>query len=600
MPGAIVNSYYAFDDSGASSGTVAVAVTNSITATNLLDAFVRFSDAGGTTITVSGVNDGTAYTADALGKKSNAGDNQSQQNWYLKNHASGTPTVTATFSASVQFYGIRVLEISGLDTTAPEDKVAGQGQIGPGTGADLVRSGATATTAQANEFLLGLSQDTTSGDPPAGTLTAGASYTKNGTNNHTVVESRSVSATGAYEATFTQSANDNRITQIITFKEATGGSTPTTGQVVRATGPGNTPMAAGGGERFRPFVQGVPAAAVIPRGWPGIGKDQQIHPGSGPGNRPFPNFRQGIPAAAVIPQANPGTVQITAMHPGRGPGARQFPDFRQGIAPPAAASAASVDATPGTWTWAGVDATTSQLIYSDGGATAWTWAGTTATTSQLTNATPGTWSWVGLDATTSQLVNASPGAWTWAGTTASTSQLVSATPAAYTWAGVDAGTTQLVNADAGTWSWAGTTATFGGALDATPGTWTWIGTTAEIPTLIGAGIGVWSWSGTTATIPSGVGGGGKPKRHQIRVGKQILEGSKEQIEAIAREIALREQDSAPEVVEIVVPSKRNKPALTAKTQLAADVLAAYSKAVADEVARQLEQDDEEALIALLT
>jgi hypothetical protein len=99
---------------------------------------------------------------------------------------------------------------------------------------------------------------------------------------------------------------------------------------------------------------------------------------------------------------------------------------------------------------------------------------------------------------------------------------------------------------------------------------------------------------------SGVGGGGRPKRrYQIKLGERILEGSQEQIEALAREIALSEP-ATPDVVEIVVPAKKRKPALIAKTQVAADVLAAFTKAVADEQMRLQEIEDEEALIALLT
>jgi hypothetical protein len=111
-----------------------------------------------------------------------------------------------------------------------------------------------------------------------------------------------------------------------------------------------------------------------------------------------------------------------------------------------------------------------------------------------------------------------------------------------------------------------------------------------------------TYSATPPDTPasSGVGGGGRPKRrHQIKLGERILEGSQEQIEALAREIALSEP-ATPDVVEIVVPAKKRKPALTAKTQLAADVLAAYAKAVADEQMRLQEIEDEEALIALLT
>lgn len=97
-----------------------------------------------------------------------------------------------------------------------------------------------------------------------------------------------------------------------------------------------------------------------------------------------------------------------------------------------------------------------------------------------------------------------------------------------------------------------------------------------------------------------IGGGGKSrKRYQIKLGNQILEGSKAEVEALAREIAIREAKDAaiPAVVEVLVPAKKRKPAITASTQVAADVAAVYRKAIAETVEHE---DDEEALLALLT
>jgi hypothetical protein len=104
----------------------------------------------------------------------------------------------------------------------------------------------------------------------------------------------------------------------------------------------------------------------------------------------------------------------------------------------------------------------------------------------------------------------------------------------------------------------------------------------------------------TTSSPQSAGGGGKPrKRYQIRLGNQILEGSKAEVEALARDIAIREAKDAavPPVVEVLVPGKKRKPAITAATQVAADVAAVYRKALAETVENE---DDEEALLALLT
>jgi hypothetical protein len=223
MAGAIVQSAYAVDDSGSPSTTIAVTI-NGVTAGNTLAVQVGYDD---TEITdndtsVSGINDGTAYT-NTDGPRRDAGNAQSSHVWRKENSGSGNFTVTATFNRSAPFRRIRVCELSGLETTANVDQTAGQGQTTPGTGTDAVTSGSTSTTANANDFLVGFSQDTSEADPGTGTLSAGTSYTISGTNVMLGLESRSVSATGTYAATFTQSVNNNRTTHIVAFKEAAGG-----------------------------------------------------------------------------------------------------------------------------------------------------------------------------------------------------------------------------------------------------------------------------------------------------------------------------------------------------------------------------------------
>lgn len=220
MAGAIVQTGYAVDDSGAGSTTISVTL-NGVAAGNAIDVFVGFGDAGTETCTVS---DGTAYTADAAGKKRDTGNSQSSQNFYLLNVGSGTHTITATLGSSVAFRHVRAIEISGIQTSAAEDKAAGQFQAGPGTGANAVSSGATAATTNANDFVLGLTQDSQEADPGTGTLTAGTGYTISGTNIILGVESKSVAATGTQTATFTQSVANSRTTHVIAFKEASAGA----------------------------------------------------------------------------------------------------------------------------------------------------------------------------------------------------------------------------------------------------------------------------------------------------------------------------------------------------------------------------------------
>ncbi|CAB4182401.1 hypothetical protein UFOVP1077_2 [uncultured Caudovirales phage] len=216
MAGATVQSAYSVDDSGGTATTASIALT-SVTAGNLLASFVGWSDGAGTiTCTVS---DGTAYTSGAS-KLTGGTDAQASQVFYLPNAGSGTHTSVATFSSTTTFRRHRIDEYSGLATASPIDQATGQQQNTPGTGADAISSGTTSTTANANCFVVGYTQNTTEIDPGTGTLTAGSGYTIFGTNKIMGVETKSVSATGAQTATFTQSVNNSHTTHVIAFKEA--------------------------------------------------------------------------------------------------------------------------------------------------------------------------------------------------------------------------------------------------------------------------------------------------------------------------------------------------------------------------------------------
>jgi hypothetical protein len=103
------------------------------------------------------------------------------------------------------------------------DQGTGQAQATPGTGANAVSSGASAATTNANDFVLGFSQNETESDPGTGTVSAGTGYTISGANLIMCVESKSVAATGAQTATFTQSVDNTRITHVVAFKEAAAG-----------------------------------------------------------------------------------------------------------------------------------------------------------------------------------------------------------------------------------------------------------------------------------------------------------------------------------------------------------------------------------------
>jgi hypothetical protein len=215
MSGSIVQSAYNKDDTGTNGTTIAASLTG-IAAGNTIVVHVGWQDSGAITCTVS---DGSSYSvADA--KRRDSVQGQSGEVFYFENSGGGNKTVTATFSTTTGFRRIRIYEITGIVTSSVLDQSAGQAQTGPGTTSDAVTSGNTATTTNAADYLMGFSQDTSELDPGTGTVTAGTNYTIGTTNIIMSVESRSVAATGAYAATFTQSVNNDRITHVVAFKES--------------------------------------------------------------------------------------------------------------------------------------------------------------------------------------------------------------------------------------------------------------------------------------------------------------------------------------------------------------------------------------------
>lgn len=250
MAGAIVQSAFAVDDSGANATTLA-AVLNSVVAGNHLVAHVGYTDAASTSATFS---DGTSYSvADA--ERFDATEGQSGTVFYLENAGSGTHTGTATFSPTTSFRRNRYIEVSGLATSSSLDKDIGQVQTAPGTGANAISSSASAATANANDFVMGFTQDAGNASPGSGTLTAGTGYTISGTNVTMGLESKSVSVTGAQTSTFTQSVAAPRITHVVAFKELSGA---TSSSWARAQSPRFGPR----GPAFPAFTSFAPS--VVP------------------------------------------------------------------------------------------------------------------------------------------------------------------------------------------------------------------------------------------------------------------------------------------------------------------------------------------------
>jgi hypothetical protein len=151
-----------------------------------------------TTSTLSSIVDSQSNTYSVVGSTLTA-NTDNNYTYYAKNITGGTtPTVTITIASTAEIDAI-VREYSGLDTSSPLDQVAGA-SAGFSTSPS---SGATSTTTQADELVIGWSA-AASNNP---TYVLGSGYgnlsTQNGTGGGIAMEDKIVAATGAQTATFT-------------------------------------------------------------------------------------------------------------------------------------------------------------------------------------------------------------------------------------------------------------------------------------------------------------------------------------------------------------------------------------------------------------
>ena len=168
---------------------------------------------------ITGVSDGNAYT-DGDTTRTDAGNTEASAVSFLQNASAGSHTITVSMSATAPVIYLRVHEIGGVVTSGGVNRSTGQVQTSPGTATDGVSSSATAATTAANCFVLGVSQNNSQGPPGTGSFSAGTGYTLSGSEAHMAAEWKNVTSTGAQTATFTQSVNNSRTTQVLAFEVA--------------------------------------------------------------------------------------------------------------------------------------------------------------------------------------------------------------------------------------------------------------------------------------------------------------------------------------------------------------------------------------------
>lgn len=218
-------------------------------------AYVQSASTNGSAVTITGVTAGsllvwcgsaggdvTALTDDRGDTWTEVPNAQSHGTplegamWYAKNATSGTHVVTRT-GGFTNFESSSIAEYSGLDTTAPLDVYAGSQNTASVD--DTPSSGSTATTAQADELLVGCLSAYNAADYSdnwSGSFTNRGRQTSNSGTRDITWADRIVSATGTYEALTTADGSGGVWQMMIaTYKMASGaaGPDPLAGQLSR-------------------------------------------------------------------------------------------------------------------------------------------------------------------------------------------------------------------------------------------------------------------------------------------------------------------------------------------------------------------------------
>ena len=205
------------------SGTLnSVAFSSPNTSGNLIVVYAVWNNTGSATVTDT---NGNAYAAAAPATRWN-NSAWSSQVFYAKNIAGGSNTVRATFANAITDFGIiYVHEYSGIDTASPLDVSAAA--VGTSRAMD---SGSATTTNQA-DLIFG------AGASSYSVTAAGSGFTSRLTDFDNRTEDKSVTSTGSYNATATQTGSSWAM-HMVAFKAASG-SGDITPPTVSITAPNN-------------------------------------------------------------------------------------------------------------------------------------------------------------------------------------------------------------------------------------------------------------------------------------------------------------------------------------------------------------------------
>ncbi|MBI2023163.1 hypothetical protein HYT01_01190 [Candidatus Giovannonibacteria bacterium] len=202
--------------------TIAVTFTSATVSGNAIVGAVTWGCAFADLTSVTD-NKGNSYTLKT--RAEDAGNTQSIQAFYAKNITGGaTHTITANINGSCSFRAIAVHEVSGVDTTAPDDGSNQQFQSAPGTGTNALTSGSFTTSAN-GDYIFSATQDT-SANTASHTAGTTISYTRVTNGSSADVDFASEWGTqttaGSVAGTWTSNENNGHVTAAIGLKPAAG------------------------------------------------------------------------------------------------------------------------------------------------------------------------------------------------------------------------------------------------------------------------------------------------------------------------------------------------------------------------------------------
>jgi hypothetical protein len=222
-----------FLDLSATATTIALAFDSAVLAGSTILAYVTNLDDGSgfsPTVTVADNING-AWPAATEAPARDTTNTQRTRMFVKPNAAAGSTTVTATYSATISFRGICIVEVTG-EVAASLDQHTSQTQLTPTTGANATTSGTTGTLGgQPNTVVAFTFNNGGSGVPAVGTgyaAPAGAStgWAFGGGTDLARLESKNTSATTAVAGTFTAAGNTGHTTFVVVLLDATTTQNP--------------------------------------------------------------------------------------------------------------------------------------------------------------------------------------------------------------------------------------------------------------------------------------------------------------------------------------------------------------------------------------